>query len=356
MSSNLPADASGLSPQWMTWALGHRYPGVQIDGVELLRQAGATNLHLRVGLRHHGHAGAPDSVFVKLPPPDASHAQAIGAAGMGLREASFYTHIAPTLSMRVPTAHFARADEDGAFILLLEDLAVDDGIRITDGSWAVPGALAPRALEELAELHVRFEDPAALAPHRAWAAPAPPSDRQWLLTKLQQVITDHADEISPEYIAVGELYIEHHAALDALWTDGPKTLLHGDPHIGNLFLDGDRVGFLDWGMTTIGSAMRDVSYFITMGVEPEDRRRMQHDLLKHYLAVRQSLGGVPISFDDAWAAHRLLAGYTVLASFLGLTPPYNTEVRRPFSSGFRRRSMLALEDLETVAAIRAAVA
>jgi aminoglycoside phosphotransferase (APT) family kinase protein len=354
MPSRLPTDASGVSPQWLTWALEHRHPGVDVEAVELLRSAGATNLHLRVGLRYRERAGAPETLFVKLPPPDASHAQAIGAAGMGRREANFYSLIAPSLSMRVPTAHFAQADEDGAFALLLEDLAVE-GIRITDGSWAVPGALAARALEELAELHVRFEDPAALAPHQAWASPAPPSDRRWLTEKLRQVITDHADEISADYIAVAELYIDHHGALEQLWAEGPKTFLHGDPHIGNLFLDGDRVGFLDWGMTTIGSAMRDVSYFITMGVEPDDRRRMQRDLLQHYIEVRRALGGVPISFDDAWASHRLLAGYTVIASFLGLTPPYNTEVRRPFSSAFRNRSMLALEDLETVAAIRAAV-
>src|SRR5690606_6643193 len=109
---------------------------------------------------------------------------------------------------------------------------------------------APRALEELAQLHVALEDPAA---HRGlrWAAPAPRSDRTPLLAKLRDVITEHASELSDDYVAVGHLYIEHHAELDRIWSAGPPTFVHGDAHIGNLFLDGDRVGFLDWGMCTI---------------------------------------------------------------------------------------------------------
>jgi aminoglycoside/choline kinase family phosphotransferase len=355
MSLSLPSDLSGLTPEWLSGALGHRFEGVEVSEVELLGRSASTNLHLRLGMRYSNRAGAPESTFAKLPPPDPSHRQAIGAAAMGAREANFYSRIAPALSMRVPDAYFARADVSGPFLLLLEDLATD-GFRVSDGSWAVPGELAARAVEELAELHVAFEDPAVLRVQESWAAPAPRSDRGPMLTKLHEVITEHADELSKDYVEVGELYVEHHAELEAIWNAGPQTLVHGDPHIGNLFLDGDRVGFFDWGMTTIGAALKDVSYFLTMGVEPEDRRRMEPDLLRHYLEVRESLGGTPIAFDEAWAAHRVIAGYNVLASFLGLTPPYNVTERHLFSSSFRQRAMLALEDLETVAAIRSALA
>jgi hypothetical protein len=354
MPNRLPTDASGLTAEWMSSALTRSFPGVAVADVAVIGRSASTNLHLRLGLTFAERAGAPDSVFAKLPPPDPTHRQSIGAAAMGAREANFYTQVAPSISMRVPACHFARVDADGSFLLLLEDLATD-GFRVSDGSWAVPGELAPRALEELAELHVAFEDPAMVRRHASWAAPAPPADRRPMLTKLLEVVTEHADELSEDYVAVGRLYVEHHERIDALWAQGPHTLLHGDPHIGNLFVDRDRVGFLDWGMTTVASALKDVSYFLTMGVEPEDRRRMQRDLWRHYLDVRRSLGGSPISFDDAWAAHRVLAGYNVLASFLGLTPPYNAPERRLFSSSFRRRAMLALEDLETVAALHAAL-
>lgn len=355
MSIRLPSDESDLTPEWMSWALGQRFPGVEVTGVEVVGRSSSTNLHLRLGLHFAEQAGAPDSVFAKLPPPDASHRQAIGAAAMGAREANFYTLVASSVPLRVPDCYFARIDDDGSFALLLEDLG-RDRMRISDGTWAVPGHLARRAIEELAAMHVAFEDEAVRRERVAWAAPAPPSDRSPLLAKLRQVVTEHADELSEQYVTVGLLYADHHAELDRLWSAGPATFVHGDPHIGNLFLDGDRVGFLDWGMCTIGSPLKEVSYFLTMGVEPDDRRVMQRELLQHYLDVRRDLGGVAISFDEAWEAHRIVAGYNVLASFLGLTAPYNAPSRRVFSSNFRKRAMLALDDLDTVGAIRAALA
>ncbi len=354
MPSSLPADASELTPAWMTTALGGRYPGVEVSGVRELGRSSSTNLHLRLGLDLTNAAGAPSSIFAKLPPPDASHRQAIGAAAMGAREANFYTHVAPAISMRVPDAYVATTGDDGSYLLLLEDLATD-GIRISDGTWAVPGELAGRALEELAELHVAFEDPAARRDLSQWAAPAPAPDRGPMLAKLREVLDDHADQLSEDYVTVGRLYLDHHVELDRAWAEGPETLVHGDPHIGNLFLDGDRIGFLDWGMTTIGSPLKDVSYFLTMGVDIDDRRRMQGELLKHYLDARRALGGAPIAYDEAWAAHRVLAGYNVLASFLGLTPPYNAPERQVFSGSFRRMAMASLDDLETVDAIEALV-
>jgi aminoglycoside/choline kinase family phosphotransferase len=338
----------------MTWALRHRFPGVEVSDVEVIGRSASTNLHLRLGLRYANRAGAPDSVFAKLPPQDPTHRQAIGAAAMGAREVNFYSRVAPSIAMRVPAAYFVHAEPDGPFVMLLEDLG-RDGFRVSDGTWAVPGELAPRALEELAQLHVTYEDADALAREASWAAPAPPSDRGPMLAKLRDVITEHAHELSAAYVAVGQLYVEHYAELDAMWNAGPHTLVHGDPHIGNLFLDGDRVGFFDWGMTTIGPALKEVSYFLTMGVEPEDRRRMERDLWVHYLDARESLGGSPIAFEDAWRAHRVLAGYNVLASFLGLTPPYNAPERHTFSSKFRERAMISLDDLDTVDAIRAAL-
>jgi hypothetical protein len=42
----------------------------------------------------------------------------------------------------------------------------------------------------------------------------------------------------------------------------------------------------------------------------------------------------------------------VIASFLSLVPPYNNEARRMFTSQFRARGMAALDDLDSVGALR----
>jgi aminoglycoside phosphotransferase len=322
--------------------------------VEVLDATERTNHHLRLGLTYDVQAGAPDTLFCKLPPRDPEHRARIGAVGMGTREVRFYSDVAPSLSMRVPACAFASTDADGAFVMLLEDLAAR-GAQISDGSWGVPGKFARAAVADLAELHVRYEDPAQRAAVAPWATALRSKPAEFVIRTLRYVVDHCRDRLSDAYLTVAELYIEHHERIEAAWDDGLQTLIHGDAHIGNLFLDGDRVGFLDWGMAKIGTPMRDLSFFLTMGLESGDRRRDERDLIQHYLDARRAIGGSPIAFDDAWLAHRIHAAYTVIASFLSLVPPYNTEARRMFTTNFRARAMAALDDLDAVEALRTVI-
>lgn len=354
ITNALPVDVEGLTAEWLTQALSARHPGVRVSAVDVLSQRGSTNHHVRLGLTYDERAGAPDTMFCKMASLDPAHRAAIGATGMGAREARFYRELAPTLTMRTPTCHFAEATDDGAFMILLEDLTAT-GSTISDGTWGVPGDLAGAALEDLAALHVRFEDEALLAPVRSWVSNNPPGASGFTVHMLRQVIDEHRAVLSDAYVEVGEMYIADPARVDALWHSGQPTLIHGDAHIGNLFFDGPRVGFLDWGLTTVSGPMRDVSYFLTVAMDPDDRRAAEVGLLQHYLDARTALGGTPISFDDAWRAYRVHSGYDVLASFLSLVPPYNAPDQRAFSNAFRNRAIEALDDLGTVEAMRDAL-
>ncbi|MCU1401297.1 MAG: hypothetical protein JWN62_4406 [Acidimicrobiales bacterium] len=224
---------------------------------------------------------------------------------------------------------------------------------MSDGTWGIPVDLAAKALEDLANLHVHFEDTTRLDAVRPWVTANPAGAIEFTAGMLRHVIDEHRDVLSDAYVAVGEMYIADPLAVIALWQTGQQTLIHGDAHIGNLFIDGNRVGFLDWGLTTIMTPMRDVSYFLGMAMTADDRRGAEPDLIRHYLSVRDALGGATISFDEAWQAHRVHAGYTVLASFLSLVPPYNGEDQREFSDAFRNRAITVLDDLDTVGAMGA---
>lgn len=350
----LPLDPRDITPDWLTGVLQARHPGVSVASVEILSERGSTNHHVRLGLGYEERAGAPDTMFAKMASLDAAHRLAIGATGMGTREARFYAELAPSLDLRVPTSHFAASDADGAFLLLLEDLDTTD-CSISDGTWGIPADLAAGALADLAGLHVRFEDPKRLAAVQPWVTAQKPGSTGFTVPLLDQVITEHPDVLSKGYIAVAQRYIADPEAVIALWGQGPQTLIHGDAHIGNLFIDRDRVGFLDWGLMAVTTPMRDASYFLTMAMSTEDRRVHERDLLQQYLDVRRSLGGFEISMDEAWTAHRLHTAYTVLASFLSLVPPYNGEDQRAFSDAFRNRAIAAIDDLETAAALRTAL-
>src|SRR5262249_20123429 len=173
---------------------------------------------------------------------------------------------------------------------------------------------------------------------------------------MRHVLDGHGHELTPAYVAAGELYVTHYDRLDELWHGGPQTYVHGDTHIGNVFLDGKRVGFHDWGLSRVSTPMRDVSYFLTMSVDPDERRRSERALVRPYLDALRAAGGPAIAFDDAWADHRVQAGYTVVATFLAFMPSYNTAAGRGLGLALRRRSEQALDDLDVVDAMRAALA
>jgi len=172
---------------------------------------------------------------------------------------------------------------------------------------------------------------------------------------MRRVLDRNAGTLSPAYSAIGELYVEHHAWFDEIWNAGPQTYVHGDLHIGNLFLDVDRVGFIDWGLSRTSTHLRDVSYFLTMSVDVEERRANERELLRTYLDALRNEGGLEIHFDDAWKAHRLHASYTVVATFLAYMPTYMDGDGVALGKALLARADAALEDLEVVDAVRAAL-
>lgn len=350
IQDTLPVDADGLTAEWVQQALATRYAGVRVEGVEIVHRQEYTNAHATLAVTYTEAAGAPERIFVKLPPVDPEHRQAIGATGMGTREARFYADLADVVPMRVPVTHFAATDTSGDFVLLLEDLGAA-GCNVPDGLGGVPPDHAAAAVADLAALHVQFSSPARLAEVTPWVA-AKQAASPWVLDTLGGIVAANRERLTDAYAATAQIYLDQHAGVEALWNAGPQSLIHGDPHIGNVFLDGPRVGFLDWGMLTVMPSMRDVSYFITMSMTPADRAAHERDLLQHYVDARRALGGEEITFDAAWLAHRVHAAYTVLASFLSFAPHYDTEDLAGFNDAFRGRSFAALDDLDTVGALR----
>ena len=348
--TRIPVTASDLSAAWLSEVLG-----AEVVGVEILDHAFATNQRVRIGLSYASAGAGPATLFVKLAPLDPAHRAMIGASGMGVREAQFYTDVAPSLSLRVPRSYFAATSDDGNFALILEDLSAV-GCEFSDGEWGVSPDSAAGALEELARFHARFSDASARKSVAPWLATPSVQHNSFAAQLMRGVLDEHRDELSPAYVAAGELYISHYDRLDELWHGGPQTYVHGDTHIGNVFLDGKRVGFHDWGLSRVSTPMRDVSYFLTMSVDPEERHESERSLIRLYLDALRSAGGPSIDFDQAWFDHRVQAGYTVVATFLAFMPSYAGADGRGLGLALRQRSQRCLDELEAVDAMRAALA
>ena len=344
----IPSDPASVTAAWLSEVLN-----TDVADVEILDSASATNQRLRVRVTYRSGMG-PESLFVKLAPTDPVHRELIGASRMGRREAQFYNDVAPTTALRVPGCRFAGSTDNGDFALVLEDLAAQ-GCRFSNGSWGVSADQALGALEGLAHFHARFgssEERDGVAP---WLAEPAMMSGGLIAPLLASILDEHRDELTTSYVAAGQLYVEHHDRIDELWNGGPQTLVHGDPHIGNVFLDGDQVGFFDWGLSRVSSPLWDASYFLTMTVDPEERRRAEPDLLRGYVDCLEAAGGPALGFDQAWFAHRVQAAYTVLATFLVFMPTYAGEVAETLGADLLRRAQMALDDLEVVEALQLAL-
>jgi hypothetical protein len=350
-NGHLPETADQIDQAWLTDALAARYAGVKVAGVEVIERHELTNAHARLRVSYDEPAGAPSAMFGKLLPSDPGRRASIAQSGMGRLESMFYATLAQTVEMRVPQVYVTQHDDrDGSFLLLIEDLVATQ-CGVSDGTVSVPLDAAARALEDLAELHVRFEDPARRSAEAGWV-PKPVAGGSYGVNLLREALEHHRDRLSTDFAGIAEMYINQGEALHALWQEGPTTVIHGDPHIGNLFDDDGRVGFLDWGLIRVSTPMRDVSYFLSMALSIDDRRQHEGELLRYYLDARTARGGLEIRFNEAWLAHRLHAGYLVPACCQIVTFPNNvTEGRRIFSDAFLARAEAAVADLEAGAAL-----
>ncbi len=350
----LPATPFEIDASWLTDQLQAGYPGVQIVDVAVVDHNEVTNSHAKLRVVSARDHGLPASLFCKMAPLDPARRGSILATGMGQRETRFYAAVPPSLSLRVLKVYVAREDAaDGSFVLLLEDLDAGE-CTVSDGTTSVKPDAAAVAMEDLAQLHLRYTNPDYRRDELGWVPTSRPlSDYGARL--LRYGLDHHRDRLSQPFARLTELYIDKAAALNDLWQQGPKTVVHGDTHIGNLFDDHGRTGFLDWGMINVTTPMRDVSYFMNMALSIEDRRLHERDLLRHYLEIWNAASGLPLSFDQAWLAHRIHASYCVPASCQIVTFPENaTERRRVFASAFLARAEAAIEDLEALEAVSAA--
>jgi fructosamine-3-kinase len=159
-------DPAGLTPEWLSEALGTQVKAVEHERI------GSGQIGTCYRLRLDAGEGVPRTLIAKQPAEDVAARAFLAPAYRA--EVSFYRDLAATVAVRTPRCHHsAISDDHAAFVLLLEDL-----------SPAAPGdqlagctpAQAADAVANLAGLHgPRWCDPTLLdVPwlNRAWASAA----------------------------------------------------------------------------------------------------------------------------------------------------------------------------------------
>jgi hypothetical protein len=288
-----------LDPRWMSAALGVCYPGVVVTGITAVEVFTRLSTICRFLIDCDG--GRPVGLSPALVAKGYFSETSQAIPNPGQQEARFYATVAPRSGVR--TLRCVYADVDSAThhgVILTEDLSVAGGTFLNAcSSFSVDQTAA--SLEELARLHAS-----------AWGEHGEPDD--WLASRLRTYQgvrgIDHARQNfeGPRSVFIDPAVRDPRRlmhALDALAErdsggDG-WTIVHGDAHIGNVFLDRrGRPGLLDWQVVQRGHWSIDVGYHVAAALEVDERRRHERDLLAHYLGCLRSFGVSAPDWDQAW--------------------------------------------------------
>jgi thiamine kinase-like enzyme len=148
----------------------------------------------------------------------------------------------------------------------------------------------------------------------------------------------------------GRFIADNYRAVAALIDTPPHTVMHGDAHPGNVYFRDGRAGLLDWQAVRRGHPSRELAYTLITSLTPEDRRAAQRDLLDSYRHALAAAGGPDLDRDDLWLRFRqgALYGYVAPLITAGMG---GMQVEDIAMEGLRR-GVAALDDLETIAALK----
>ena len=334
-----------LTPGWVSAALD-----APVRAVEVLDAHSGTTGRVRLGLTYDEAApdagrGRPVSVFVKLAPFNERQRRFVDAVGLGVAEARFYRDVAARTPVRVPGVWHAAVSGD-RYVMVLEDL-VASGVRFPAPDDPDLGSLVGRLVDELAGLHARFWGSRELVGGPlAFVGEGARLQFGGGGKFIARALASFAGTMPPVFTRVGELYVRRTPEIAALFDVEPRTLAHGDAHLGNLFVDGERPGFFDWGMVMPRAGMWDVAYLLCGSVPTALRRAQERAWIGRYVERLAALG-VPFDEATAWEQYRLFAVYAWASatSTAGVGERWQSAA---VGQGGMARATAAVEDLDVV--------
>ncbi|MHC5033172.1 MAG: phosphotransferase [Planctomycetota bacterium] len=352
MGDSIPDRPEALTPAWLSRAFERSLPGVEVAQVDVVDRHSGTTGRARLALTYASSRAGPETVFVKLPPFDEAQRQLVAVTDMGRREARFYERLAAETPIRVPRPYFAAHGEAPTdYIMILEDLAASGCTfpkSVDDHAHAHGG----QVIEALARLHAHFWEDARFASDLAWV---PSAMRGALGAKLiEQAREKFSGELPPVFAELCCLYADNHERVCDLWDEGESTLIHGDIHAGNQFVDGGRVGVYDWAVLSRSPGVRDVGIYLCNSCPTELRRAEQEGWLRAYRQGLIDAGVAAPPLETLWTRYRraVLYGWVAATTTAAMGDRWQPLAVSRKAMGVATQ---ACADLETIEAFREAL-
>ncbi|MFD6897198.1 phosphotransferase [Rhodococcus sp. NPDC060086] len=300
-----------LSPGWLTSALQPRFPGIDVTAATLGPVVDRVSTNARFTIECAGDI--PEGLSPELCIKGYFNEEGRTTRAAGEPEALFYRDLRDHIGARTLRSMYADFDPDTHHgVVITEDVVPQNCTFLDAGSDYTPDQVAV-SLAEYAKLH------AATWGNSRW------DHQRWLAPRLTGAIRAMGiEEITaridrnfhgPNGIRVPDelkdaprlvsAYLGLVEALASEYETSDWCVIHGDAHVGNIYLDGHgRPSLVDWQLVQRGMWYMDVGTHIATALPPDERRRTEDDLLAHYLDCLASHGIEPPQIDPARRALR----------------------------------------------------
>jgi hypothetical protein len=311
----LPVTLEEITREWLTAALRTKVPDATVRNFEIVNVIHATTTKVRLKLDLNDdarRAGIPDLLILKggFEP----HSRLL--CQMHEREVRGYRDVIPVLTLPSPTCHFADYDAERQQGIILMDDLVARGVTFCHALKPQTHEQVARRLTILAQFHARTWASSDLSPGGRWGD----------LVDFFDVMRDFFDRnvapetwqrfvTSPRGAATSVRFHDREWMIDA-WNritrfahQLPHCVLHGDIHLGNLYIDPDGTpGFFDT-LASRGPGMLEVSYHISGSLDSADRRGSEGALVQHYLDELTRCGADAPTFGEAMRQYGIFLTY-----------------------------------------------
>jgi hypothetical protein len=310
-----------LTPGWVRAALAPRFGDVDVVAVHPGPVVSRVSTNARFTIECAGPV--PEGLPLALCAKGYFGERQREFAFVGVREVLFYREVAEPSGVRTLQAVYAGTDEAPTRGVVVTADVLAAGGRFLDARDAYSADQVAESLDQLAQLHTatwgdrRYTGAAWLQPQLA----------SYMQSRGLPEITGNFDgPLGDGVPAAAKDAVRLLEAFRAIPSALPLDVcvIHGDAHVGNLWLDRDgHPGLVDWQCVQTGHWGIDIGYHIASALTPPERERHERDLVAHYLERVRALRGEAPAWDEAWSAYRagIVYGFFLWAITLRVDPP-----------------------------------
>lgn len=335
--SSLPLTSEEWTPALFTDLISEAHPGAVVESFEItdvmkIEQGVSTSERAMINLNYkRGGPSLPDRAMVKMsfaPQKQESTPWYQEMHALFVNEVNIYRRVAPELKIEHPFPLGGRVDPvTNRYMLILEDMR-ERSVHFNSMMEEHTIENVQRLLATHAKLHAKY-----------WMSPRFETDLAWVQTHLEGGIEDlmsggfrHGTGLELKRRKFKREVIERlRTTEDELFANQravkrhqatlPRTLLHGDSHIGNTYrLPDGTGGFYDWQISARGFCMHDVSYLLVTSLSIAQRRAHERELIAYYREQLRANGVAnPPDMESLWLEHRRAMVWAVIIGWLGST-------------------------------------